>query len=304
MERLDDRRVLLVDVDQAQRGVIHAADGGDAELERLGPRVDVLGLDGQGLEDGQADGVDVGAGPGDHEALVEGREGELARAGRQEGQSAGDLVEDGAVEAVLLALLPDDGGHAADQAGVAVGGEQALHVLERAEDDVGEGRGERNSVFEARDREVVFTGLDGGFVEVRESPVGIERVELFLGDNRVEGGEHEVYRPVVANVVMMVALDLVGDVVDELGEEGDLGEFVEGDEPETCLGVVGDASWGRAIGEAAVRGLLDVGERIGGVGYGGKAVGQGELEGSGGDEREAREAGSDSERGMHYERRG
>ena len=71
-ERLHNRCVLLVDIHQAERLIIQAANGCNAELEGLGLGIDILGLDRQGLEDWQGDGVDVGAGAGDHEALVQG----------------------------------------------------------------------------------------------------------------------------------------------------------------------------------------------------------------------------------------
>jgi hypothetical protein len=108
--------------------------------------------------------------------------------------------------------------------------------------------------------------LDRSFAEVGKSPVGVEGVELFLGYDCVKSGEHEGDGLVIANVVSVVALDLVGDVVDELGEEGDLDEFVEGDKLETCLGIFGDTCWGCAVGKAAMCGCFDLGEDSGGVG--------------------------------------
>ena len=120
-----------------------------------------MARDGQGLEDGQADDADVGAGAGDDEALVQGREGELPGAGRQEGQRARDLAEHGAVEALLLALLAEDGGDGADDARVAVTGGEELDILEGAEDDVGEGGCKGNGLLERRDWEVILAGLDG-----------------------------------------------------------------------------------------------------------------------------------------------
>ena len=60
--------------------------------------------DSESLEGGKRDGVEVRAAAGDDEAL-DGSEGKVAVAGGQERELGGDLAEDEAVEAVLLAFL-------------------------------------------------------------------------------------------------------------------------------------------------------------------------------------------------------
>ena len=79
-------------------------------------------------------------------------------------------------------------------------------------------------------------------------------MELFLCLDCHEGGEDELDIRVITDVVIVVALDLFGYVVDELGEEGDLGEFVEGDELQAGQGVTVDSIRWRAVGKAALCG--------------------------------------------------
>ena len=112
---------------------------GDAELQSLSGRLDVRCDDGKWLEDGQFDLVNVGASAIHDEVLVESGEGELAGTGSEEGEGTGDFAEDAAIEAVLLAFLADDGHNAADQAIISIRSEERCYILERAEDDVGEG---------------------------------------------------------------------------------------------------------------------------------------------------------------------
>ena len=139
---LDDRQVLLIDIDDGQGGVVagvwcasfpasvaSVAAGwwatvggvdGDAEFQSLRLGLDVLGVDGQGLEDGEFDLANVGARAWHNEVLVDGREGKLASAGGEEGKGAGDLAEEVAVEAVLLAFLADNRDDATNQAIISV----------------------------------------------------------------------------------------------------------------------------------------------------------------------------------------
>lgn len=106
--------VLLVDEDEFETRAVRlpfwsktGAWDLEAEVDVLNLRLDVICLDGQGTEDFEVDGVEVGAGAWDDEVLVESGEGEVSCAGCQEWKSAGDLrvLLEGAVETVLFTLL-------------------------------------------------------------------------------------------------------------------------------------------------------------------------------------------------------
>lgn len=183
-EVLHDGLVLLVDVDEFQvlrrrsrvrcSGVHVKAEPDHLRPRRRGreqvQRQERLGLDG----------VEARARPGHDEGLVQRVEGEVARAGRQEGQLGGHLALEDAVPALLLPLLAQDGRDAADQRGVAVPGEGLDDVLQGAEDDGGEGAREGDGRGEVRDGEPVLAGLDGLGAEVLERAVGVKGVEFFL----------------------------------------------------------------------------------------------------------------------------
>ena len=70
--------------------------------------LDVAGDDGEWSEDRKTDLANVGAAAGHDKVLVQRREGELAGAGCQEGQSRWDLVEKGSIISILLAFLAND----------------------------------------------------------------------------------------------------------------------------------------------------------------------------------------------------
>jgi len=203
LELGDGGSVLLVDVDELEAGAVglplRLETGlGDleAELDGLGLRLDVagVGLDGQGTEDFEVDGVEVGAGAGDDEVLVERGEGEVPCAGCQEGKGAGDLVLELAVEAVLFTFLPDNGGDAPDQTGVAIGTHKSRNVLKRAQDHIGESGGKGDGIVEVVDREVVLARLHWSVgVELRQGVVGVDGVELFLGLNGGESIDEKVH---------------------------------------------------------------------------------------------------------------
>src|SRR5271170_7188144 len=127
---LDDREILLVDVDDGERGVVAGASfravllpvtpsgvgvlDGDGEFQSLRRGLDVLGIDGESPEDGKPDLANVWARAWHDEVLVESREGKLAGARSEEGKGAWDLAEKLAVEAILLALLADNGNDTTD----------------------------------------------------------------------------------------------------------------------------------------------------------------------------------------------
>ena len=79
--------------------------GGEAELDARGSSAGCAEHV-EGLEGLERDGVDVGAGAGNHEALDSG-EGKVAHASSQEGQRVRALVLENVVEALLFTLLPN-----------------------------------------------------------------------------------------------------------------------------------------------------------------------------------------------------
>ncbi len=117
----DKWHVLLVDEDKlearAVRFPLWSKTGRwdlEAEVDILDLRLDIIGLDSQGTEHFEVDGVQVRAGAWDDEVLVECGEGEVSCAGGQEWESARDLVLELPVETVLFALLADDRGDTSD----------------------------------------------------------------------------------------------------------------------------------------------------------------------------------------------
>jgi hypothetical protein len=80
----------------------------------------------------------------------------------------------------LFAFLADDGCDATGEAIVTVLSEDLDHVLQGAEDDVGEGCGESDGIIDVGGRELVLAGEDGGLAEVFEAFLGVDCVELFL----------------------------------------------------------------------------------------------------------------------------
>ena len=77
--------------------------GGETELDARGGSAGCAEHV-EGLEGLERDGVDVGAGARNHEALDSG-EGEVAHASGQEGQRGGALVLENVIEAFLFTLL-------------------------------------------------------------------------------------------------------------------------------------------------------------------------------------------------------
>ena len=86
---------------------VEVAGGGAcyAELQGLVCGCGWWGWDAEEAEDGDVDGVDVGACAVDDEVLVQRREGKGWRRCSEEGEGRWDFAEHGAVEAVLFAFL-------------------------------------------------------------------------------------------------------------------------------------------------------------------------------------------------------
>lgn len=190
--------------------------------------LNLLGLDGKALERLERNGVDVGAASGNDEAL-DGGKGKVAGGTRQEGLGRGNLLLLGSEEAVLLSFVADDGRHGAHEAVVLRAGKDVRDVLQRAQDQIGEGLGEADGALEIGDREAVSARLDLGLVEVLERPVCVEQVQFFLGDNGLDGVEH-----IALLLAEVVARCPAGDVGRELGEEGNLEQLIQGNQLEVC----------------------------------------------------------------------
>jgi hypothetical protein len=116
--------------------ILHA----EREPEILVYRVNCLRFYCERLEALERDGADVGAGAFDDKVL-DSRESEVACCGGDEGLGGGPLLLHQSEEAFLFGFVADDGCDGADQAIVAVFGEDLVDVLQSAEDDVGEGAG-------------------------------------------------------------------------------------------------------------------------------------------------------------------
>lgn len=291
LEHLGDRDILLVDVDEREWGPVETlgvgcrwesrkglglrveevAKSAQVSLEAEGLvllRDDILGEELERAEDWEIDLANVGAGVGNDEVLVQGREGELDGATGLEGESSRDQVgvfED-AVEAILLTLLADDGADTRDQELVAsvTSGEVSLDILKGAKDNISEGSGGLDGSLEVVGAELVLARQDGGLVLATEE-VGRKRgVELLLGLVRSQSLDHEVALILIRNVEAAAALSR-GDVLDQAVEEEHLEVFVEVDELEAGDAQVGDGAWWRrvAVGESAVGKGLNGSELLG-----------------------------------------
>jgi len=139
-----------------------------------------------------------------------------------------------AVESVLLTLLAHDRGNASDQTGISISAHEGCDILKRAEDNISEGRSKSESVMEVGDREVVLARKDGsGRIELLQGIVGVDGVQLFLcknGGDGISDGIHVI-------TVVHKARDVVLDVLEELEEEGNLEQLIEGDQPQRGQGI-------------------------------------------------------------------
>lgn len=129
----------------------------------------------------------------------------------------------------MLAFLADDGAHAADE-GVVVGvGEEGLDVGKSAEDDVGESGGEGDGLIEVGDGEIVLAGLDHLARGSLERAIGVQLVELFLGDDDLEDAEN--FGLILTEKIALAETGSTsGDVVEQLGEESHFEQLVKRDE--------------------------------------------------------------------------
>ena len=121
--------------------------------------------------------------------------------------------------------------------------------MESAEHDICESASEVDSGFEVGAGEDVLAGLDWGLASTLEDTVGTESVELFL---RLHSGESLQDEVLHARVADLEAVDVVGDVGNQAGKEGDLEKLVEGDELEAGDITRGQCRWRTSVRQGAV----------------------------------------------------
>ena len=163
------------------------------------------------------------------------------------------------VEAVLLAFLANNRGDSANETIISVLSEDLVDVLEHAENDIGEGCGECDGFLEVVDGEVVLATTKSIKAIGRESTVGIKGVKLFLSLS---------YRELIDDLVLLESVkiflfetpSIVSDVVEELTEESDLKDFVEGNQAEIDYAFVANGTGSAAIWKSAMGLLLDIGD--------------------------------------------
>jgi len=217
---------------------------GEAEVDILNLRLNVRRVNIQDSEHLEVDGVDVGAGAWDNEVLVEGGEGKVSGAGGQEWEGAGDLPLEAAVVSVLLTLLTDDRGNASDQTSVAISAHECCDILQRAQDNIGESGGKSESVLQVVDGEVVLARKDRSIrVELGEGVVSIDGMQLFLCKNGSERSRERVHIQAAVLKGRVAGLDQL----EELEEEGDLPELIEGDQSQRGEGISLRRCWGSRV---------------------------------------------------------
>ena len=185
--------------------------------------------------------------------MVEDRECEWSSGTGQEWEFAWDESEYRAVEAVLLALLTDDASNEWNKSIISVGCKTGLDILKGSKDHVCEGAGEVDRGVEVGTWEDVFAWLDGCLTGCRQDAVGTERMEFFLG---LDSG-----KSIQDNALEFRAWDLkagyvVGNVLNEAGEEGNLKEFIEGDGLEASDVASGKFIWRWGVWQSAMCLLL------------------------------------------------
>ena len=89
--------------------------------------------------------------------------------------------------------------------------------------------------------------------------IGVESVELFLSHDCCEGINDLLLQVLVLETV---AWDVVGDVLEELGEVENLEQLIERNEAKRGKVIGLQRSWGRAIWQCAVSLNLDVGQGL------------------------------------------
>ncbi len=124
-------------------------------------------------------------------------------------------------------FLALDSAEQRDKLAITVTVETGLSVLEGTQHQVGEGASESNGIVERGGGEDVFARLNLVLTAVGQDAVGAQVVQLLLSQDGVESFEDVVFEDRASDAVAVV---VAGDVVDQAGEEGDLEDFVEGDE--------------------------------------------------------------------------
>lgn len=227
----------------------------------------VGGDDGEGFEGGDTgfgDEIHARAGSGDDDALEEG-ECEGGTLGCEEGGGGGDFLLHGAVEAVLLGFLGDDAAQQVDEGEfvAAVGGEDGLGLWEDAQHDVREGVGEGDGGEEVGDGEFVLAWFDLRGACGLEDAVCAEGVEFFLVLDGADGVDDVLAVPRGGH---LVAVRVVGDVLQQGGEVCNLEFLVERDQLQGCDGPGGERLGQRSTWQRAASLFLNLHELLGGGG--------------------------------------
>lgn len=180
VERLHDRPILLVDVGEPQRVSINFV----LILDGKG-NLDASGLCGRGYNDIERrkgfkwDGVNVGASSGHDEAL-NGSEGKVEIASRQEWQFTRDLALHDAEPSLLLSLLANNRGNLACQRKVTTESESLHDVLQSTQNYICEGGGENKGGIEVLHWEGILARLDWVNANMGQGVVGVQGMEFLL----------------------------------------------------------------------------------------------------------------------------
>lgn len=155
------------------------------ELKGLVLRLDAKGnaatLDLELLEDGDAERVDIEwARAWNNDVVVEKGVSKGADTGGQEWLLGGHSADKGAIEAILLTLLANDGCYTSNNARVSSDGSALADVLESGQDERSENSRNSNGVMDICDGELVFARQGGKLLELVQSGERIKSVQLLL----------------------------------------------------------------------------------------------------------------------------
>lgn len=222
LKLLDDGLVLGVEQYQRQGVDIDILVGDiEAEFDLLVLGLDVLSEDIEGLEGLERDCIDVGAAAWNNEALDSG-ESKVAGGGGEEGLGRRSLLLDDAEETLLLAFVSNDRRDETHGTVLATLRKDIVDVLQCSEDNVRESCSECDRALEVRDGEVVLARLNGIGLVILENGIGTESMKLLYCKNDVE-----IFEDLVFVIAECEAVDVVGDVLDELVEESYFEDLVE-----------------------------------------------------------------------------
>jgi len=162
----------------------------------------------------------LGQDPGMMKFLVESVEGKFTRARSEEWQLAGNFAPEETVPALLLVFLAHDGRHTHREWDVASFRKDFNHILESTQDKRSKSGSELDGRVEVRDREYILAWLDWSGVEVRQCVVSIQSMEFLLSQDRSSRFDDKI----AIIPVDFVALDLLSDILQEIGKKRDFEE--------------------------------------------------------------------------------